>query len=62
MLADQSQRHFAISLIVMSGVTLPLSLPSPPQFEDPVCGGMGCEEERGAASPKWTSYDAMQSL
>jgi hypothetical protein len=35
-LADQSQRDWAISLIVMSGVTLPLSVPSPPQFEDPV--------------------------
>jgi hypothetical protein len=35
MLADQSQRDWAISQIVMSGVTLPLSIPSPPQFEDP---------------------------
>jgi hypothetical protein len=36
MLAGQSQRDWAISLIVKSGVTLPLSIPSPPQFEDPV--------------------------
>jgi hypothetical protein len=36
MSADQSQCDWAIGLIVMSGVTLPLSISSSPQFEGPV--------------------------